>query len=469
MERDHEVTVALARSRLALWERAGADGNTRVPVTVECLPDNSQHLESSRPRSCSYAFYEWLREREHEFDIVQLPESRGTGYYALNAKRQGIAFRKLRFVVACHGPAAFFRPHLPRLAHLDDADLLEQDFMERRTVERADVIVSPSASLLGWMRSRGWVLPPWTRLHPYLLRPAVALDASVVPWTALYDTLSCLPDDAEEETGDRPQPLVSVCLTHYNRPGLLRQALASIYSQDYPNLEVVLVDDASTAADVPPLLDRLERDFGRRGWRIVRHHENRGSGGSRNTAAAHARGELLLLMDDDNYAKPGEVSTLVDVSSRTGADIVTSACDVFSHFDAPSGDEPPRRWIPLGPALAAGVFRNCFGDTNSLVRRDSFCRVNGYERDPSVGFPDWEFYARAVLAGLEVEVVPEPLYWYRSLPGTMVDTADRTLGHQSVLRTYETNGDPELNELVVAAEQCLRSSRTPLPDQGAPT
>jgi len=44
-------------------------------------------------------------------------------------------------------------------------------------------------------------------------------------------------------------PLVSVVITHYNRPEYLRQAIASIENQDYANLEVILVDDASNTPE----------------------------------------------------------------------------------------------------------------------------------------------------------------------------------------------------------------------------
>ena len=40
-------------------------------------------------------------------------------------------------------------------------------------------------------------------------------------------------------------PMVSVCIVTYNNPALLKQALQSIEEQDYPNFEVVVVDDGS--------------------------------------------------------------------------------------------------------------------------------------------------------------------------------------------------------------------------------
>ena len=63
----------------------------------------------------------------------------------------------------------------------------------------------------------------------------------------------------------RRQPLVSVCVPHHNRPRLLAQALESLRQQDYPNLEVVLVDDASTDPAALTYLDESENRV-RRAW-----------------------------------------------------------------------------------------------------------------------------------------------------------------------------------------------------------
>ena len=59
----------------------------------------------------------------------------------------------------------------------------------------------------------------------------------------------------------RDEPLVSICLSHFNRPEYLRQALASIEAQDYPNLEVVLVDDASTTPEAIACIESLASKF----------------------------------------------------------------------------------------------------------------------------------------------------------------------------------------------------------------
>ena len=79
-------------------------------------------------------------------------------------------------------------------------------------------------------------------------------------------------------------PLVSVCLVHYNRPQLLKQAVASLMAQEYTNFEVILADDGSSSKAARKLLLNLETEFIKRNWKIL-HLENGYLGNARNTAA----------------------------------------------------------------------------------------------------------------------------------------------------------------------------------------
>jgi glycosyltransferase involved in cell wall biosynthesis len=51
----------------------------------------------------------------------------------------------------------------------------------------------------------------------------------------------------------------------------------------------------------------MQPEFERRGWRIIRSQVNQYLGGARNTGFRATKGEYVVFMDDDNYAKPHEV------------------------------------------------------------------------------------------------------------------------------------------------------------------
>ncbi|MEI6783535.1 MAG: glycosyltransferase, partial [Verrucomicrobiota bacterium] len=200
------------------------------------------------------------------------------------------------------------------------------------------------------------------------------------------------------------------------------------------------------------VLQELEPDFTARGWRIVRQ-KNRYLGAARNTGARNASGEYLLFMDDDNYAEPGEIATLVEVAEHTGADIVCCGMNYFGGYDAPDRKEPPKgRWLPLGPAAAVGAFKNCFGDANALVKRSCFESLGGFTEDYGVTHEDWEFHAKAVLRGYKLEVVPEFLFWYRGNADSMIRTLNSYPNYMRSIRPYLDAVPEELRQLVYLAQ-----------------
>ena len=253
------------------------------------------------------------------------------------------------------------------------------------------------------------------------------------------------------QTGTSVLPLVTVCMPHFNRPILLRQAIASIIAQDYPQIEVIVVDDGSTDPLAQKTLADMEGELAERGWSLLRQAHS-SIGAARNLAARHARGDYILLMDDDNCAKPHEISTLVRVALHTKADIVTCFIDAFSGTEAPGADHEPDLRGYSWPALAAGVFENVYGDTNALIKKDSFLNIGGHVEDPSTRFDDWEFYVKAVLRGLRLEVVPEALFWYRQSGVRRTTSLPQFSNYPKVLRAYNAEIRPDLHEITYAAQ-----------------
>ncbi len=170
----HGVTIAYAlgrhsdRGSIDDWiGHYAAHGITFVPV-----PEATPPVDAPSPRQRAYAVYCWLRERDGDFDVVHFPEWQGVGFYALNAKRQKLAFAETTFVVVSHGPHMYAAPN--HLRPVDNPEYLEFDFLERGSVECADYLVSPSAFMHTWMRAENWRLPERTFVHPMCSRRASA-------------------------------------------------------------------------------------------------------------------------------------------------------------------------------------------------------------------------------------------------------------------------------------------------------
>ncbi|WP_018291151.1 glycosyltransferase [Verrucomicrobium sp. 3C] len=260
--------------------------------------------------------------------------------------------------------------------------------------------------------------------------------------------------DAARIVVDGTLPFVSVCLTHHDRPRYLRQALDSLKRQDYPasRFEVILVDDGSQTPEALKALSSLEQELAERNWMLLRQ-KNRGLGAARNCAAARAKGDYLLFMDDDNIARPEEVSTFVQAAIRSHADLYTCIPAYFSGEEEPSGKDPEEIWIPTGGSALLGIFMNGFGDANALVRKAIFDGLGGFAEERDL-IEDWEFFLRAVLRGFRLEVVPAPLYWYRRghlslFASNAGNSAIRQFREYPVLASAREALTPSLQELAI--------------------
>jgi glycosyltransferase involved in cell wall biosynthesis len=247
-------------------------------------------------------------------------------------------------------------------------------------------------------------------------RPSFDLGQSLQTWDAWHRALPRLENDAAESLDEREkqaQPLVSICLAHFNRPQELSEALESIKALHYKNFEVVIVDDGSTNREALAYLAHIEQQD--HGFPLkVYAQPNLYLGASRNLAASHARGEYILFMDDDNLAKPQELSLMVAAMEHANADIITCFSDTFKSRDVHNLDQAAgKRIVYIGADLTSGMFRNPYGDSNCLVRRNAFEKLGGFTEDYKIGRDDQEFFSRAVLQGLKLYVLPEAVYWYR--------------------------------------------------------
>jgi GT2 family glycosyltransferase len=96
------------------------------------------------------------------------------------------------------------------------------------------------------------------------------------------------------------QPLVSVVVVNFNGAAVLDRCLRQLVSQDHPNYEIVLVDDASTDSSV----EIGSRYLSSGKLSIVSNLANEGCAGARNVGLRHAQGNIVAFVDADGFAEP---------------------------------------------------------------------------------------------------------------------------------------------------------------------
>jgi GT2 family glycosyltransferase len=105
-------------------------------------------------------------------------------------------------------------------------------------------------------------------------------------------------------------PAVSVIVCTHNGAGTLEEALAALAHLDYPDYEVVVVDDGSN--------DESAKIAERYGARVIRT-ENKGLSAARNTGLEAALGEVVAFIDDDAWPEPDWLNHLVHALRSNGS------------------------------------------------------------------------------------------------------------------------------------------------------
>mmetsp|Transcript_14540 Transcript_14540/g.24051 ORF Transcript_14540/g.24051 Transcript_14540/m.24051 type:complete len:818 (+) Transcript_14540:372-2825(+) len=437
----HNVHILLAPGATDV----SAEARDGLNLAVTRLPPSDLRYPSLH-MAHSFDVYSWLRIQE--FDVVNFLDGQHIPYFSLLAKRQEVAFARTAIVVVVDAV-----PHSSHYTNLPGSiDALESEFMERQSLEMADALIGARVDAV----PKGLTMPTDSFFDGELFHPMNFFSVSQ-RWNGFQKWVANEHASEEEAlpSSASDTPLVTVAMVHRNRPAFLKQAIASIQAQDYPNFEVVLVDDGSDQAEAISLLNELESDFSQRGWRIVRQ-ENKYLGAARNAAAKLARGEYLLFMDDDNIAKPHEISTLVRAARKTGADVLTSFVSFFtgkSHPQADDENRPP--FLFLGGAAGIGAFRNVYGDANAMVKTATFFELGGFTEDFGVGYEDWEFFAKATMTGKHMQVVPEALYWYRFTPGSMQRSTQPRQNRDRSLRPYLDKMPNSLKNLLGSSQDAV--------------
>lgn len=245
----------------------------------------------------------------------------------------------------------------------------------------------------------------------FTARPSVNFAKNHSTWGEWHSSIEI--SSVLKKSALKKPPLVSVCLTHRNRPQFLEQSLSSLMFQDYPNFEVIIMDDASDTKSSEIYLKSLGRRLNHLGWKLNIMPSPVGPSALRNKAAKLARGKYILFMDDDNIAKTYEISTFVKAAQSSSSDILTCTYDRFRGSEMPC-DKPINRVLPLGDIQSLNLMVNLLGDMNFFVKRSAFLALGGLShQEKNIGAEDAEFLARAALAGLKLSVVPDALFWYR--------------------------------------------------------
>ena len=208
-------------------------------------------------------------------------------------------------------------------------------------------------------------------------------------------------------------PDLSVVVICFNDRENLPRAVRSVLGQTLRNLEVLVVDDASTdgSADVA---DELAREDDR--ITVVRLPEN--SGGCsrpRNAGMEIARGRFLMFLDSDDYYDRHACKNMLLAAERTGSDVVGAG--VIRENLTKDKTSPWAKEIYDRRAVYAGIRDNpmLFFDplsTNKIYRADFLSR-HGIRFPEGIHYEDSYFSTMVYCLAASIAVVPNVIYHWQ--------------------------------------------------------
>lgn len=169
-------------------------------------------------------------------------------------------------------------------------------------------------------------------------------------------------------------PVVSVIMTSHNAEDTIERSVETLLNQNYPNLEVVICDDASTDNTWNILTGLQLRTGG--SVKAIRLATNSGTYLAKNVAIGASRGEILLFQDSDDYSHPERV--MVQVLPLVADPALVATRTKYARFDSEKMSV-----IKRGGHLAR------YGLITLAVRREIFRRIGYFDAVRKAGDDEW--------------------------------------------------------------------------------
>lgn len=212
---------------------------------------------------------------------------------------------------------------------------------------------------------------------------------------------------------------VSVIIPTFNRPALLRKLLETLCVQEFKDFEVIVVDDASSIS-----YDEVIQDFSKSlSLRYIRLEQGMGAPYCRNTGISQAKGELLALVDDDDYWAPTKLQLQVELMDSKGPEV----CLCYTWTQVVDESEKVLRQMNANfkGHVTDAILEECFIPSPSvMVRKAALSLIGGFDvKLPSC--QDWDTWIRLALAGFEFEVVSSVQTYYLKHSGPTIGTSSK--------------------------------------------
>ena len=240
---------------------------------------------------------------------------------------------------------------------------------------------------------------------------------------------------------------VSVLVPTYNRSQALLTTLESAIKQTFPEIEIIVVDDASTDDTY-----EVATSIANSRIKVIRHSQNRGVSAALNTGIQAAQGEFIAILEHDDIWLPDKLAQQLPLFQKPEVGLVYCGVDMVDERGQLKYKAIPYK---RGDIYQDLLFKSYIATSSSVVvRRECFEQV-GFFDETLQGPQDFDMWIR-IARHYHVDYVPESLVHFAAYQHVRLNSPSRLIPmyHQlnAKFETYEYPS-PLLRRRVMAYRQ----------------
>ena len=239
-------------------------------------------------------------------------------------------------------------------------------------------------------------------------------------------------------TADSTPPLVSVVIPHYGGKDILSECLVSFKTCTYSNLEIIVVDNASPDDSVQFIKSNFPE------VNLIQSEYNRGFAGGCNFGAQHAKGNYLLILNNDTTHESDWIDHLVNMmESNSNISAVQPKIKNFGNRDyfdyaGACGGFIDKYCFPFARGRIFNTIEKDEGQyddpckifwasgTAFLTRKSTFDTLGGFDETLFAHMEEIDYHWKSQMLGNEIWVEPASVIFHKGAVTLPVSSPQKT-------------------------------------------